>query len=90
MTHRVGTKGQLVIEKQIRDELGIEPGSLAIQERVGDHLVVRFYPPEHDRSLFGILAEGVRRWPAPDQTWEEITEEAWTEAAREQEEGDAG
>jgi AbrB family looped-hinge helix DNA binding protein len=31
MATKVGAKGQVVIEKAIRDSLGIEPGSLAIQ-----------------------------------------------------------
>lgn len=26
MANKVGTKGQIVIEKAIRDELGVEPG----------------------------------------------------------------
>lgn len=90
MSHKVGTKGQLVIEKRIRDELGVEVGSLAVQERVGDHLEVRFYPPEHDRSLLGVLKDSVRRRPRPDQSWEEIREEGWAAAAREREEEHTG
>jgi AbrB family looped-hinge helix DNA binding protein len=77
MAYRVGSKGQVVIEKRIRDELGIEPGSLAVQERVGDKVEIRFFPPEHRRSLRGALAKHVRRWPSPDQSWSDIVEEAW-------------
>ena len=34
--HKVGSKGQVVIAKEIRDELGIQPGWLALQRVVDD------------------------------------------------------
>jgi AbrB family looped-hinge helix DNA binding protein len=36
MTQRVGPKGQVVIPKGIRDELGLKPGSEVDFERDGD------------------------------------------------------
>ena len=56
MANRVGTKGQVVIEKEIRDELGVKPGWLAIQQVVDGHVEIHFFPPEHNESLFGFLA----------------------------------
>ena len=56
MANRVGTKGQVVIEKEIRDELGIEPGWQALQLLVDGHVEMYFIPPPHNDSLFGILA----------------------------------
>jgi len=56
MASRVGSKGQVVIAKEIRDALGIVPGSLALQRRVGDAVRVRFLPPEHHPALRGILS----------------------------------
>ena len=41
MTHRVGPKGQVVIPKELRDELGIEPGDEVNFWRHGDHVAVR-------------------------------------------------
>ncbi len=41
MTHRVGPKGQVVIPKELRDELGIEPGDEVSFWRQGDHVAVR-------------------------------------------------
>lgn len=41
MTHRVGPKGQVVIPKALRDELGIEPGDEVTFWRDGDHVAVR-------------------------------------------------
>lgn len=47
MTHRVGPKGQVVIPKDLRDELGIEPGDEVSFWREGDHVAVR---PTRQRS----------------------------------------
>lgn len=41
MTYRVGPKGQVVIPKGIRDELGIEPGDEVDVERRGTEAVIR-------------------------------------------------
>ena len=36
MTQRVGAKGQVVIPKQLRDDLGLQPGAEVEFERDGD------------------------------------------------------
>jgi AbrB family looped-hinge helix DNA binding protein len=36
MTQRVGTKGQVVIPKHLRDQLGLQPGAEVEFERDGD------------------------------------------------------
>jgi bifunctional DNA-binding transcriptional regulator/antitoxin component of YhaV-PrlF toxin-antitoxin module len=64
MSHVVGLKGQVVIEKDIRDRLGVRAGWIAVQSLVGDRVEMRFLPPEHNRSLFACLAQYVKR-PAP-------------------------
>ena len=46
MTHRVGAKGQVVIPKELRDELGIESGDEVSFWREGDHVALR---PAHQR-----------------------------------------
>lgn len=48
MTHRVGAKGQMVIPKELRDELGIEPVDEVSFWRHGEHVTVR---PPHRRGL---------------------------------------
>ena len=79
MAHRVGAKGQVVVDQKIRKALRIEPGAQTIQRVEGDRVEIRFLPAEHTRSLYGILARHVRRWPVnPDDT-----EDAWAEAAAE-------
>src|SRR6266498_3102599 len=58
----VGTKYQMVIEREARERLGIRAGWEAVQAVVGDRLEVRFLPPEHRESLAGSLRRyGKRR-----------------------------
>lgn len=79
MAHLVGEKGQVVIEKPIREALGVQPGFVTVQTVVGDHLEIRFFPPEHRRSLRGRLA-GFARRSVPSADWTQIREEAWAKA----------
>ena len=76
----VGQKGQVVIEKPLRDALGLRPGYIAVQRLVGDHVELHFHPPEHDESLYGVLAGLVTR-PLPEEQWAEIREQAWVEGS---------
>ena len=82
MAHRVGPKGQVVIEKEIRDKLGVEPGWQAVQLLVDNHVRIYFIPPEHNRSLRGAATPYIRRWPAPDEDWDEAIGEAIAEEWR--------
>ncbi len=41
MTHKVGPKGQVVIPKELRDALGIDPGDEVMFWREGDHVALR-------------------------------------------------
>lgn len=84
MANTVGVKGQVVIEKPIREALGVEPGFISIQTLVGDHVEIRFHPAEHRRSLRGILASATKRsvsqqkWPAArEEAWEKGIAEGW-------------
>jgi AbrB family looped-hinge helix DNA binding protein len=51
MTHRVGPKGQVVIPKDLRDQLGIEPGDEINFWIHDDHVALR--PADHRRPLQG-------------------------------------
>jgi bifunctional DNA-binding transcriptional regulator/antitoxin component of YhaV-PrlF toxin-antitoxin module len=82
MANQVGEKGQVVIEKPLREALGVKPGFVTAQTLVDDHLEIRFYPPEHSRSLRGILKKYVTR-PISTEELREAREKAWTEAVTE-------
>ena len=56
MTHKVGPKGQVVIPKEIRDQLGIRPGDRVSFWCDGDSVSVRRI--DDIRSLVGIFADG--------------------------------
>jgi bifunctional DNA-binding transcriptional regulator/antitoxin component of YhaV-PrlF toxin-antitoxin module len=79
MAHVVGPKGQVVIEKQIRDKLGVQPGWQAVQLLVDNHLRIYFIPPEHHRSLRGILKPYIRQPVPPEECWDELIEESIVE-----------
>ena len=87
MPNVVGQKGQVVISKKIRDELGVEPGSMTVQTVVNGHLEIHFFPPEHNRSLLGCLKEFIQPGAGEGMTWQEMREKAWAEAAWEKELG---
>ena len=82
MSHVVGFKGQVVIAKEIRDQLGVEPGWLTLQRIVNDHVEVYFLPPGHRKSLKGSLAKHVRVRVAPGREWDEARDMAWDKAAK--------
>jgi AbrB family looped-hinge helix DNA binding protein len=64
MTHKVGTKGQVVIPKAIRDEIGIKPGDEVTFEPDGAEVRVRRADSDPDertagvRALRGLWADG--------------------------------
>ncbi len=80
MRHKVGPKGQVVISKEIRDCLGVEPGWVAIQRLVDDHVVLYLLPPEHNRSLKGSLSAYAKA-QIPSEELEKAEENAWMQAA---------
>ena len=82
MSTTVGTKGQVTIEKEIRDALGVRPGWRAFQRVENGYLVMTFRPPKHNDSLLGILADKTTvRIPPAD--FEEAVDRAWEESVRE-------
>lgn len=87
MSYLVGPKGQVVIEKEIRDHLGVEPGWRALQLLVDDHVEIHFLPPEHKRSVAGCLSRYVERGTNTQEGLREARASAWEEAAKHRTEG---
>ena len=81
VAHVVGQNGQVVIAKEIRDALGIEPGWVALQRVVDDHVEIRFFPPDHRESLKGTLAPYLTRHIPSSAEFADAKERAWRSAA---------
>lgn len=83
MANPVGPKGQVVIEKEIRERLGLQPGWVALQRLVSDRVEISFVPPVHSRSLLGALAGHTDVSVPSGEDWARAKETAWDRAARE-------
>jgi len=79
MTSRVGERGQITIEKAIREELEIYAGDEAVQRVEDGRIVIEVVPGRHRRSLAGSLKEKVVRRPA-DESWQVLRRAAWATA----------
>jgi AbrB family looped-hinge helix DNA binding protein len=75
MASTVGERGQITIEKAIREELGVYGGDIAVQRLDGRRVVIEFVPAPHRRSLAGALRAKVQRRPA-DETWSKLRDAA--------------
>jgi AbrB family looped-hinge helix DNA binding protein len=76
MVSRVGERGQITIEKAIREELSIYAGDEAIQRVEEGRIVIDVVPGRHRRSLAGALRGKVGRTPE-DEDWESLRDAAW-------------
>ena len=75
MASTVGERGQVTIEKAIREELGVYAGDLAVQRVEHGKVVIEFVPAPHRRSLAGVLGDAVR--PVADDTdWQAVKDYA--------------
>lgn len=79
MASRVGERGQITIEKSIREELGIYAGDETVQRIEDGRIVIEVVPGRHRRSLAGSLKEKVAHRPA-DESWEALRQAAWETA----------
>lgn len=69
----VNKRGQITIDREIREQLGVTPGMRAVQDIRNGVLVVTFIPAPHRRSLVGFLPPPPR---TPSQGWTETRESA--------------
>lgn len=73
--NRVGERGQVTIDKAIREELGVYAGDQALQRIENGRVVIEFVPAPHHRSLAGALHDKVTRVP-PDEDWRRLRDAA--------------
>ena len=76
----VGSRGQVTIDKAIRDRLGVKPKDVAVQRVVDGNVVISFLPAPHRRSFRGALkSKPVKPWKnlrdLDDLVAEEVTKE---------------
>ena len=76
MASRVGERGQITIEKSIREELSIYAGDETIQRVEDGRIVIDIVRGRHRRSLAGSLKDKVGRTP-DDEDWQALREAAW-------------
>lgn len=76
MTSRVGERGQITIEKAIREELAIYAGDETVQRIEDGRIVIEVVPGRHRRSLAGSLRDQVGRRP-DDESWDALRRAAW-------------
>jgi len=76
MTSRVGERGQITIEKSIREQMGIYAGDETVQRVEDGRIVIEVVPGRHRRSLAGSLEDKTTRTPT-DETWEVLRLAAW-------------
>lgn len=75
MSSTVGERGQITIEKAIREELAIYAGDEAVQRVEDGRIVIEIVPARHRRSLAGTLKEKVTRVPG-DESWAALRQAA--------------
>ena len=79
MASRVGERGQITIEKSIREELGVYAGDEAVQRVEDGRIVIEIVSGRHRRSLAGSLSDKVSRRP-DDESWDALRRAAWETA----------
>jgi len=55
---KTSTKGQIVIPKEIREELGITPGKKLLFRIVGNHAEITTLPEDQIKAMRGVLKGG--------------------------------
>ena len=76
MASRVGERGQITLEKAIREELGIYAGDEAVQRIEDGRILIEVIPGRHRRSLAGTLRDKRHRTP-DDESWDALRRAAW-------------
>jgi hypothetical protein len=82
MSAVVNPRGQITVDREIRARLDIRPGMVAVQQAVGNQLIVTFIPAPHNRSVAGILGKPRRRAPRDWSAVRDAAEQAIADDVR--------
>jgi antitoxin PrlF len=83
MTYKVGTKGQVVIPKSIRDRIGIRPGDQVVFDADGDQIRIR--RADHAAAAAADRIKGLRGlWSDGPSGTEALIDERRSEREREE------
>jgi bifunctional DNA-binding transcriptional regulator/antitoxin component of YhaV-PrlF toxin-antitoxin module len=55
--YTIGPRGQVLLSREVREKLNIEPGTRAIQMVVGDHVELHFVRPKKVPSTHSFLLQ---------------------------------
>ncbi len=77
MDRVIGTKGQVVIEKAIREKLNITPGTRTVQKIVDDHVEIYFLPEVQKGTLKGMLAPHIKKNFTSEEDLQKEMENIW-------------
>ena len=76
MGSKVGERGQITLEKAIREELSIYAGDETVQRVEDGRIVIEVVPGRHRRSVAGRLRDKVGRQPGT--IWDRLRAAAWS------------
>ncbi len=77
MPNVVGERFQITIDKKVREELGVQPGDIAVERAQAGRLIVTFVPKPHDRSMLGALRQYIDGPIEPITDWQAVKDRAW-------------
>lgn len=83
MVAKVSSKGQITLPKEIRDLLGLKPGSAVGFHIAADGVRIESVSEKQARALAGSLKRYAKKRVPDDQVLEKVKEEVAGEAARE-------
>ena len=76
MSAVVNPRAQITVDRAARERLGVRPGMIAVQQVVGNQLVITFIPAPHDRSSADMLGRPPHAVPAEGDAVREAAERA--------------
>jgi hypothetical protein len=81
--NRVRSDGSILIERAVRDRLGVRPGREAVQTLRDGYLEIRFLPPAEAGASAGILGPCDAEWLRDEDALRKAIDQAFEDEMRE-------